>query len=735
MADKLEHISGTIEKVIYTNPENDYAVIQVIPDDAMLPIIATGTIPKPTVGQTIKLWGKWDQHPKYGKQFKVEDFKAFIPTGGDNSAMIKYLSSELIYGIGNIYADRIVQKFGDETMDVILNHPERLTEVEGIGKQRASKIHHTVKKAYTEQASLHKLAGFLFQHNFGQGMIKRIWRRYGENALRVVKNNPYLLAEEVWGIGFATADKLAQSQGIQPDDPRRIAAGILYVLQRASDDGHCYLPKDKVSEDASKILQADTEKVSEILHQCASVEKVISDDERIYLPRFYISEEEVSRLLADLLSVPPSKEIHYAMAESMFNLAQRDLQFTYTDEQREAIIGALSGKVIIITGGPGTGKTTIVQSILFGAKQLKWKVKLAAPTGRAAKRLSETTRYPASTIHRMLKYNPGMAKFEMDRNNPLKLDMLILDEVSMIDIELFWRVLIALPSDARLVLVGDADQLPSVGPGAVLKDMINSKKIPTVRLTQIMRQDEHGLIVRNAHRILRGKMPIIRNDARDDFFMLNKHNSQDAQDAVLELVCQRIPNNFGFEPTKDIQVITPMHKGKCGARELNILLRERLNPSPRDAKITNSDGKEYRLPFSPGDKVMQIANNYDLSVFNGEIGEILTVDESKRQMVIRFDIGDIIYDHSYWSQLTLAYAITVHKSQGSEYPAVVMPLLTEHYIMLARNLLYTAITRAQKLLIIVGSKKALGIAVGNNRTLMRYTALANRIAEKLNNYT
>ena len=719
MAEKIQQIAGTIEKIIFHNPENDFAVIQIIPDDGVFPVIATGTIPSPVVGQRVELLGRWVEHPKYGTQFAVEDFRAYAPS--DDSALIKYLASDLIYGVGKVYARRIVEKFGAETLDIIINHPRRLTEVEGIGEERARRIHKAVKKAFTEQASLQKLAAMLFEYGFGPGTIRRIWRRYGEGAVEVVSKNPYLLAEEVWGIGFSTADKIARKSGISPDDPRRIAAGIVHILQRAADDGHCFLQRGELIPAAANLLEVDQPLVEEILGQSCAVEKLICDGERVYLPKFYNAEVEVARRVAELLAEPPGKEIHFAMAESLFNLACRELGVQYTDEQREAIIGALSGKMLIITGGPGTGKTTIVRAILFGAKQLKWGVELAAPTGRAAKRLSETTGHPARTIHRLLGFNPGIGRFEHNPDDPLDADLVILDEVSMVDLELFLNFLRALKPRTRLVLVGDADQLPSVGPGAVLSDLIRSGKIPVVRLTKILRQDEHGLIVSNAHRILRGQMPIIRNDPRDDFFFSRREDPITAQNLIADLVCERIPRRFGFDPVEDIQVITPMHKGRCGARELNRILRERLNPL---AAATD-------FPFAPGDKVMQTANNYDLGVFNGEIGRVAEIDPESARIVVEYDFGRVVYDRMYWDQLQLAYAVTVHKSQGSEYPAVVMPILTEHYIMLTRNLLYTAVTRAKKLIVLVGTHKALAIAVRNNRQMERYTALAERLADML----
>jgi len=719
MPDKLKHIKGTIIRVTFASDETSFAVLQVDVEGSLMPVVAVGTIPNPVPGQAIELWGKWKKHPEYGRQFQIEDFKASAPK--EQTGMIKYLSSELVNGIGPVYAEKIVQRFGAETINIILNNPEKLRNVAGIGKKRAKVIAESVKKAYEEQASLQKLSANLFSHGFGMGTIRRIWRRYGDASVEVVDSNPYILAEEVWGIGFATADKLAQSMGIEQNDPRRIAAGILYTLQRAADDGHCYLPRENLVESAKSILKADNAIVSDVLEQSILVEKVTADDDRIYLPYFHKGEKDVAKLVANLLVTEPKKRIHHSMAESHFNLARRELDVGYTDEQKKAIIGALSSKIFVITGGPGTGKTTIVKAILFGAKEMKWKVRLAAPTGRAAKRLAETTSHRATTIHRLLKFNPGLGRFEMGTANKLKTDMLILDEVSMVDLELFWRTLLALPPETRLLLVGDADQLPSVGPGAVLRDIINSGKIPMVRLSKIMRQDEHGLIVRNAHGIIRGRMPIVRNDARDDFFMLKVDDSETAQEAVIDLVCRRIPEKYKIDPIKDIQVITPMHKGRCGARELNGLLREKLNPNASKTK----------LPFAPGDKVMQIANNYDLFVFNGEVGVVSAVNENKRLIEVRFAEGNVSYDSSYWAQLQLAYAITVHKSQGSEYPVVVMPLLTEHYIMLVRNLFYTGVTRAKKLFVLVGNDKAVGIAIRNTRQMQRFTALAKKIKAKL----
>lgn len=717
MNNKLEHISGTVHRIIHFNPDTLFSVAQILPENAILPVIIIGEFEELKPGQLVEVWGKWENHPNWGRQFKVQNIKALIPK--TQEGLIKYLSSDLIEGIGQVYAQKIVEKFGNETIDIILHRPKELLKVGGIGEKRAKKIVDAVKKAFEQHESFQRLAAMLFELGFGSGMIRRIWKRYGESAPDVVEQNPYLLAEEVWGIGFLTADKLAQKLGIAPDDPRRLMSGLAYTLSRASDDGHCFLPKTELLASSSKILCVEQNILEPILADAVQQGKIILDGEKGYYPKLYRLELNSAELLSSLLSIEPDKTVSVPMAESLLTEAQRDFAIFYTTEQKRAIIGALTGKAIIITGGPGTGKTTVIRAIVSAAKKLKLNVSLSAPTGRAAKRLEEATNHPAQTIHRLLKYNPGTNGFEFNSSHPLDADIVIVDEFSMVDIELFAHLLSAVPPTARIVFVGDANQLPSVGPGYVLGDLIESQKIPTVRLDKIIRQDEHGLIVQNAHRVISGRDVIFRNNPKDDFFVLEQENPQEAQKAIVELVSSRIPKKFNLDPVEDIQVISPMHKGRCGAAELNLLLSRKLNPVE----------KVEKFPFKKNDKVMQIANNYELGIFNGEIGRVEEFDISKGIMFVRFPIGVIAYEREYWDQLQLAYAITIHKSQGSEYPAVVMPIMTEHYIMLARNLLYTGITRARKLLVIVGSKKALAIAVRNTRTTKRWTALAQRLKE------
>lgn len=716
MEAKSKTLSGTVESVIFYNQENSFTVLNFVSDNDKTSIIAVGEIPNIHEGLHLKISGNWTKHKKYGKQFTIESFEASHPKG--NNALEKYLSSNLIDGIGPKYARKIVNCFGDKTIEIILDEPEKLREVSGIGKKRAKTIAESVRKAYTEQKSLQDLSRFLFGYGFNIGLIKRIWHKYDDKAINIIKRNPYRLAEDVWGIGFATADKIGRAMKLPEDHPERIVAGLFHILSRAKDDGNCFLTRELLVPRTEELLDIDRKDVEQSLDKATSDECIIQENDRIYPPNLYAAEVQSAEILSHLLAAKPSKHFSLPIAESYLNEIQKNTRINYTAEQRKAIIQAITSKVVVITGGPGTGKTTIVKGILRIAQKLKLRVDLAAPTGRAAKRLEETTSHRARTIHRLLHFNPGLRTFEYNRQNALKIDMLVVDEVSMVDILLFRNLLSAIPYQGRLVLVGDSNQLPSVGPGAVLRDLINSESMPVVRLNRIMRQSKHSLIVRNAHRVLKGNIPVVNNHTDDDFFISYRDDSDKARQTVIDLVTKRIPRAYGYDPVKDIQVITPMHKGRCGAKSLNAFLRESLNKNHLN----------LGLPFSVGDKVMQIANNYDLDVFNGDIGIVSGIID-RDKIAVRFDGRDVVYESDIYGQLTLAYAVTIHKSQGSEYPVVVLPIMTEHYVLLARNLLYTAITRAEKLLVIVGSRKAIIVAVNNSKPMKRSTMLANRLRE------
>ncbi len=707
-----EHIEGTVEKVIYYNSENDFSVLQIKIGKRL--VSATGCIKNPCVGQYLELWGKWTVHKEYGRQFSFERVKVHVPI--EKNALIKYLSSELISGIGEHYAKKIVEHLGENAIRIILQNPEKLRNIDGIGKKRAQIIGESVKTAFEEQQTLQLLATKLLPYGFGTGTVRRIYNRYKDAALDVVERNPYLLCEEVWGIGFATADGIARASGVEFADERRIAAGLLHVLKTAQDDGHCYLPREILMQNAAQVLGVAEKTVSEVIDNIAATGKIHIDETRIYNNQLFAYEEEAAELLVEFANTPVAKKVDVDEAEVLLGDICKKLAIKYTFEQVQAVVGALTQKIYIITGGPGTGKTTIVDAVIKCARKLNLHVTLAAPTGRAAKRLSEATDHPAATIHRLLAFRPNS---NIDAAMPQQLDgdFIVVDEVSMVDLELFHALLKSVKRGSRLLLVGDSDQLASVGAGAVLADLIECGKIPNTRLSKIMRQGAFSQIVAHAHDIIAGNVPVVRNNTSDDFFMQFVDDADQAQSAVVELVVERIPRKFGFDPHTDIQVISPMHKGKCGAIELNRLLRAKLNPS-----AANFDNV-----FAVGDKIMQIANNYELGVFNGEVGTVLAVDSKSREVVVRFDDAEKRYDSTAQQQLRLAYAITVHKSQGSEYPAVVLPLNTEHFIMLERNLLYTAITRAKKLLVIVGSRKAFEIAVRRVSSSKRYTNLAARI--------
>ncbi|MDP4174678.1 MAG: ATP-dependent RecD-like DNA helicase [Bacteroidota bacterium] len=692
-------IQGVIERFTYHNEETGYSVARLENN-----ITAIGNLPGIKVGQTVKLNGNWVFHPSYGKQFKIESFSASYPA--TVSGIAKYLGSGLVKGIGPVTAERIVKVFKEQTLDIIENSIERLIEIEGVGNKRLEMI----KKGWKEQKSIKDLMLFLQSHDISTTLAIKIYKTYGERASLVVKEDPYQMTYDIWGIGFKTADKIGKNLGFEELHPARIKAGIIYVLNEAVNDGHVYLPLEKLTESCSEILNMEISTESPVLSEMQMQERIIIKDDNVYLPPFYYAEKGINSRVKALLNEEnseSSKEGELFSIENHF----------FSDEQLKAVRDSQLHRMLILTGGPGTGKTTTLKGIIKAHQLKNKKIMLAAPTGRAAKRMSEVIGMEAKTIHRLLEFDPAFHRFKRDEENQLETDLLVIDEVSMIDTILMNSLLKAVKNSSTLILVGDVNQLPSIGAGNVLKDMIDSGKIPVVRLTKIFRQAEKSKIIVNSHRINRGEYPEITNKEGSDFFFLEESDNEKIPGKILSLCKNRLPKKFGFDPIKDIQVLTPMYRGVMGANNLNAAFQEDLN---NNRFSFAKGGRQFKI----GDKVMQLRNNYDKEVFNGDLGFIRAVDLENQVMKIDFGTGTLKdYDFEDLDELVLAYAVTVHKSQGSEYPCVILPLTLNHYMMLQRNLLYTAITRAKKLLIIIGTKKALAIALRNNKVQERYTSL------------
>jgi len=691
-------IKDSIERFTYYNEENGYAVAQLSEGTT-----AVGYLPGVNVGETVKLYGEWTNHSQYGRQFKIDKFETVYP--GTITGIQKYLGSGLIKGIGPKMSERIVDKFKGKTLYVIENDVDRVAEVNGIGDKRVKMI----KEGWEEQKEVKNIMIFLQSHNISTTFATKIYKTYEQDAIKVVKENPYQLTYDIWGIGFKTADKIAASLGITGDDYRRVRAGIIYALNESSNNGHVYLPFNKLLKECKRLIDVKISRDNSVFQDLIENEDIIKKDDRIYLPSLYYAEQGVEKRIKQHLSSPPE------IKKDKIRKLRLNADF-YSEEQLEAIRKSIKEKIVIITGGPGTGKTTALKGIIDVHQQLESNIRLCAPTGRAAKRMNEVIGLDAKTIHRLLEYKPRSHSFKYNENKPLKADLLVIDEVSMIDIVLMNSVLKALHEDTILILVGDVDQLPSVGPGNVLRSLIDSDQIPVVSLTKIFRQAEKSKIVTNAHRINKGYFPDIGNRSNSDFFFLEEEDPEKVQKLICDLVKKRLPDKYKLDPIKDIQVLTPMYRGETGASQLNDLLQEELNPGQEHL---NRGGNHYKV----GDKVMQLRNNYDKEIFNGDHGFIHRINKVDQFVEIEFDDRIVEFEYPDLSELTLAYAISIHKSQGSEYPCVVMPLTTQHYIMLQRNLLYTGITRAKELLVIVGTKKALAIATKNNKVSRRYTSL------------
>jgi exodeoxyribonuclease V alpha subunit len=715
-------ITGQIERITYADPESGYTVARLkVHGKRQQLVTVVGNLLEPVPGEVMELSGRWRLHPRFGEQFEVQSYRSRTPATA--AGIRKYLGSGLIKGIGPKMAERIVSSFGKETLDIIEKTPERLSEIDGIGKKRVRMI----TSAWAEQKEIRQVMLFLQSHSVSAGYATKIFKQYGSRAIEVVSQNPYQLAADIFGIGFLTADRIAKALGFANDADIRIRAGILYVLNKTAEDGHVFYPYDKLLEKASEMLEVEPFQVADALGHMASAKRVVIEtgkeaetgDAAVYLSKYYTCETAIAFLLLRLLH--SSKAFRSIDTERAISWVQEKLSFRLAQRQAEAVSNACSHKVMVITGGPGTGKTTIIRAVLKIFHRLSLSILMAAPTGRAAKQMSEATGYPASTIHRMLSFNAKSGGFQKNENSPIDCDILIVDETSMIDTVLMYHLLKALRPEATLILVGDVNQLPSVGAGSVLEDIITSGVVPVVRLIEIFRQARQSRIVVNAHRINNGYMPKTDDSEQNtDFFFIEKEAPEDVLSIILSMAESRIPKAFGFDPVADIQVLSPMHKGVVGAANLNRELQGRLNPGKEGVEIGSTR-------FCVDDKVMQIRNNYDKGVFNGDTGRIIHVDDENREMAVDFDGRRIPYDFTEADELMLAYAVSVHKSQGSEYPVVIVPVVTQHYILLQRNLIYTAVTRGRCLVVLVGTKKALAIAIKNDRTQHRYTRLSFRL--------
>ncbi|WP_373243994.1 SF1B family DNA helicase RecD2 [Megamonas funiformis] len=720
----MEKICGTVDTIIFASQDNRFTVLKLSPEKLSTQITVTLNGIAPLIGQLLEIEGEWVKHPKFGQQFKATTYKTVAPT--EISGIEKFLASGAINGIGPAMAKKIVAEFGEKTLEIIAKSPNELLKVPGIGKKTAEKI----STSYLEQSELTEIMVWLENHGISNTYAGKIFAKYGSFAIDIMEKDIYRLFQDIEGIGFLTADKLAFNLGIQREDKRRIISGIDYALMQLCNNGHCCIPEMALVDKTAKILQVNNQIIFTILKERIDNgslnTEVVGGETLIYPPYLYYAEKKVAmRLLQLQQATEPLSEDNLFL---FIKVWEKDNQIQLAQKQKEAIKACLHHGVLVLTGGPGTGKTTVIKGILSILKAQGLKIRLAAPTGRAAKRLSETTGQKALTIHRLLEAN-NLAQddnlqlgFSKDIDDQLDADVIILDEVSMVDIVLMHHFLNAVPDGCRIILVGDTDQLPAVGPGSVLKDIIRSQKIPAIRLDEIFRQAQTSMIIQNAHIINAGRLPDLRKQYSDFvFYELNDDTS--ITQKILDLCTKDLPHE-GFDVLKDVQILSPMHRFLCGVENLNLMLQEQLNPKK------NQDELKYSSQtFRVGDKVMHIRNNYQKNVFNGDIGFIQDINNEK--LTVDYFDHIVTYEKNELNELTLAYASSVHKSQGSEYKVVIIPLSTSHYIMLQRNLLYTAITRAKQKVIIIGSKKALMTAIQSNRTQKRYTLLAERLAHKL----
>ena len=738
----MDTLSGAVERITFYNTENGYTILRLRPDhpkavpksaltfDGLATVV--GTLPELSPGEHLRLQGRWDTHPKHGPQFKAEVCEQTLPA--TVAGIQGYLGSGMIKGIGPKLAERIVARFKEETFDVIEAKPERLLEVPGIGTDRRQKI----TAAWKEQKQVKEIMVFLHGHGVSTNLAVKIYKTYGDASLETVQKNPYQLERDIYGVGFKTADRIAQALGLPADHPSRIEAGIVFALNEMINDGHVYAPRELLTQHAIELLEVQGELIPPAIERLAQDERIhpellpASNNENPSKIKA-VSESQAAYASTPVIYLTPLYFGEKGVADKMKNLAEISSVKVFTlfvqddglsVEQQAAIQMALTHPISILTGGPGTGKTTCLKALITTLETQHKKVALVSPTGRAAKRLSEATGHPASTIHRLLEFSP-LDGFKHNEQNLLDLDFLVVDEASMLDLLLTNHLLKAVRPGTHVLFVGDVDQLPSVGAGDVLRDLIDSGIAPVTRLNTIFRQAANSKIITNAHLINQGKLPVF-SQGDGDFFLFPADDVSAAADWVISIVTEKVPQKFGFDAIKDIQVLSPIYRGPAGVFLLNERLQEKLNP----AAGSKPERKLYGTIFRLGDKVMQTQNNYDKDVYNGDIGFIKTIDMIDQTLSVDFDGRSAIFDWSEADQLVLAYVISVHKAQGSEFPVVVMPIVTQHYSMLQRNLLYTAITRARKLCVLTGSRKAIAMAVRNNKVAHRFTALEWRLSRK-----
>jgi exodeoxyribonuclease V alpha subunit len=727
-----ESLTGVVERITYHAEESGYTVARVQSPRARELVTVVGNFANIQAGQTLQLKGVWKNHPQYGQQFEVEQYTETKPA--TLTGLEKYLGSGLIKGVGPVTAKRIVAHFGLETLEIIDNKTERLIEVPGIGKKRVTMI----QKAWETQKAIKEVMVFLQGHGVSTTYAVKIFKQYGAKAIATVTENPYQLADDIYGIGFLTADRIAQNVGVSPWSKYRYKSGLLHVLSQAAEDGHCFLPQPELMKLAAELLttdghETDTEAVSATIEEMGQQQELVVESGEggmplCYKPAFSITEQNLAQLLRQQLSRPVKVDL--SRVRNWIERFTQSRQIALSPQQQQAVEMAASSRVMVLTGGPGTGKTFCTRTIVALWKAMGKKIGLAAPTGRAAQRLGEMTGLAAKTLHRMLEFDPATRGFKRDKDNPLPYDAVVVDETSMLDLFLAHSLLKAIDLEAQLLLVGDVDQLPSVGPGKVLADLIDSEKIPVVRLSQVFRQAQSSAIVGAAHQINRGQYPKLESISdtpqSDCLWHSGGTEPEHGVQVVCELIQELIPR-LGFNPATDVQVLCPMTRGAVGTRNFNQVLQQLINPPSPDKPEVSRGGMTFRV----GDRVIQLKNDYEREVFNGDLGVVAGIDAIEQELTIQFDGRDVTYDYADLNEITLAWSISIHKSQGSEYPVVLLPIYMTHYVMLSRNLIYTGLTRAKKLAIVIGSNKAIGMAVRQVNQQQRYTRLKEKLLPSL----